>query len=70
MFVIGKKEHLVFRDFKKFENVIAHFDLISNNNKANDRAELYYICEKTLKPLMNDKSFLKIWKKSIVIVDE
>jgi hypothetical protein len=54
VFIIGKNEHLVLRDQKKYEGIIAKFGLLTNFNDYSERAGVYYLTLNKFETLMKD----------------
>ncbi|KEJ83066.1 Helicase conserved C-terminal domain containing protein [Oxytricha trifallax] len=70
VFVVGKNEHLVLRDEKKFESIITSLGLNVNVNQYENKIGVYYLSQKYLESVMELPEFLDIWKQAIVIIDE
>jgi hypothetical protein len=70
VFIIGKNGHLTLRDSKKFESLIKSVDLEINTNHYSDQPGVYYYTQKDLDTASKNPDFMKIWVKSLAVLDE
>ncbi|KEJ82485.1 Protein translocase subunit SecA [Oxytricha trifallax] len=70
VFIIGKNDHLILRDEKRFEQLVTSLSLNINVNQYEKKAGVYYLTQKYLESQLGNQEFLDIWGRSIVLIDE
>lgn len=68
--VVGKNEHLILRDFKRFKKIATDLGVFINFNQLDDVSGIFYITQKYLESLMQSSKMEGLIKKSYFIIDE